>query len=143
VILLDATALVGAFLGEPSADEVEALLRSGEIAIASANLAEVIDILVRVFGNDLNAVEAKLVPLIATTLPVVSLGEAEARRAAEIRIFHYDRRAAPLSLADCLLLGTAWVLGAGVATTDALVARTARSEGLEVVALRDSSGRRT
>jgi predicted nucleic acid-binding protein len=142
VILLDATALVGAFLGEPSADEVEGLLRGGETAITSANLAEVIDVLVRVFGNDLDAVEARLVPLTATTLPVLSLGEAEARRAAEIRIAYYDRRAAPLSLADCLLLGTAWVLDAGVATSDAPVASTARSEGLEVVALRDSAGQR-
>ncbi|MBA3629708.1 MAG: PIN domain-containing protein [Actinobacteria bacterium] len=142
MILLDATALVGTFLGEPSADEVEALLRGGDTAITSANLAEVIDVLVRVFGNDLDAVEARLVPLIATTLPVVGLGEAEARRAAEFRISYYDRRDAPLSLADCLLLGAARVLNAGVATSDAPVASIARSEGLEVVALRDSEGQR-
>jgi PIN domain nuclease of toxin-antitoxin system len=142
VILLDATALVGAFLGEPSADEVEALLRGGEAGITSANLTEVIDVLVRVFRNDLGAVEARLVPLLVTTLPVIGIGEAEARRAAQIRITHYHRRDAPLSLADCLLLGTAWVLGAAVATSDVPVASSARSEGLEVVALRDSAGQR-
>lgn len=142
MILLDATALVGVFLGEPCADEVEALLRGGETGITSANLAEVIDVLVRVFGNDLDAVESRLVPLIATTLPVVGLGEAEARRAAEIRISYYDRRNAPLSLADCLLLGTAWVLDAAVATSDVPVATTAQAEGLEIIALRDSEGQR-
>jgi PIN domain nuclease of toxin-antitoxin system len=142
VILLDASALVGAFLGEPSADEVEAILRGGEAASTSANLTEVIDVLVRIFGNDLEAVEARLVPLLATTLPVMGIGEAEARRAAEIRISYYDRRDTPLSLADCLLLGTAWVLDAAVATADLPVASCARSEGLEVVSLKDSAGRR-
>jgi predicted nucleic acid-binding protein len=142
VILLDATALVGAFVGEPSADEVEAILRGGEAGITSPNLAEVIDVLVRVFGNDLEAVEARLVPLLATTLPVIGIGEAEARRAAEIRISYFDRRDTPLSLADCLLLGAAWVLDAAVATGDLPVASCARSEGMEVVALKDSTGRR-
>lgn len=142
MILLDATALVGAFLGEPCADEVAAILRGGEAGITSANLTEVIDVLVRVFGNDLEAVEARLVPLLATTLPVIGIGEAEARRAAEIRISYYHRRDAPLSLADCLLLGTAWVLDAAVATADIPVASCARSEGLDVVSLKDSAGRR-
>lgn len=142
MILLDSTALVAAFLGEPPADEVEAVLRGGDAAIISANLTEVIDVLVRVFGNDLQGVEAKLVPLLATTLSVIGIGEAEARRAAEVRISHYHRRDAPLALADCLLLGTALVLGATVATSDAPVARSARSEGLEIVALRDSAGKR-
>ncbi len=142
MILLDATVLVGTFLGEPCTDEVEALLRGGETGVTSANLAEVIDVLVRVFGNDLDAVEARLVPLIATTLHVIGLGETEARRAAEIRISYYDPRDAPLSLADCLLLGTASVLDAAVATSDVPVAITARSEGLEIVPLRDSVGQR-
>lgn len=142
MILLDSTALVAAFLGEPSADEVETLLRGGDAGIISANLTEVIDVSVRLFGNDLETVEAKLVPLLVTTLSVVDIGEAEARRAAHIRISHYHRRGALLSLADCLLLGTAFVHGAAVATGDVSVARSARSEGLEVVALRDSAGKR-
>ena len=142
MILLDATALVAAFLGEPSADEVEALLRGGDAGITSANLTEVIDVLVRVFGNDIETVEAKLVPLLVTALAVIGIGETEARRAAEIRISHYHRRDAPLSLGDCLLLGAACVLGAAVATSDVPVARSARSEGLEIVGLRDSAGKR-
>ncbi|HZJ50149.1 MAG TPA: hypothetical protein VFF07_04685 [Actinomycetota bacterium] len=96
MILLDSTAL---------ADEVEALLRGGDAGIVSANLTEVIDVLVRVLGNHLETVEAKLVPLLATTLSVIGIGEAEARRAAEIRISHYHRRDAPLSLGDCPFVG--------------------------------------
>jgi PIN domain nuclease of toxin-antitoxin system len=142
VILLDSTALVAAFLGEPAAQEVESMLREVDTGITSPNLAEVIDVLVRVFGNDLEAVEAKLVPLLATTLSVKIVGEAEARRAAQIRIMHYHRRDNPLSLGDCLLLGTAIVLGPAAATSDISVARSARSEGLEVIALRDPLGKR-
>jgi len=141
MILLDATALIAAFLGEASAGQVEKLLRRGDAGITAANLTEVFDVLVRVFGNDLEAVEARLVPLLVTTLPVIAVGEAEARRAAQIRISHYHRRDAPLSLADCLLLGAALVLGAAVATSDAPLARIGRAEGLEVIALRASSGR--
>jgi predicted nucleic acid-binding protein len=142
MILLDSTALVATFLGEPAAQEVESLLREGDGGITGPNLAEVIDVLVRVFGNDLEAVEARLVPLLATTLSVTAVGEAEGRRAAEIRIRQYHRRDNPLSLADCLLLGTALVLGAAVATSDVPLARSARSEGLEVIALRDSAGKK-
>lgn len=87
---------------------------------------------------DNEAVEARLVPLLVTTLPVIVIGEAEERRAAQIRISYYHRRDTPLSLADCLLLGTALVLGAAAATSDAPLARVGRAEGLEVVALRDS-----
>lgn len=141
MILLDSTALVAVFLGEPAASEVESLLRGGETAITSANLTEVMDVLGRVFGNELEAVEAKLVPLLVTALPVMTVGEAEARKAGEVRIRRYHRRDNPLSLGDCLLLGSALVLGAAVATSDVPLARSARSEGLDVVALKDSVGR--
>ncbi|MGH2554303.1 MAG: PIN domain-containing protein [Actinomycetota bacterium] len=142
MILLDSSALIGLLVVEPAAVEVESILLGGDAAIASANLAESIDVLVRVFGNELGAVEAVVVPLLATSLPVVAIGEAEARKGAEIRISHYHRQTSPLSLADCLLIGAASLLDAAVATTDGPVARAARSEGLEVLALRDPSGGR-
>ena len=139
MILLDATALIAAFLGEPSGEQVEALLRGGDAGIPAADLTEVSDVLVRVFGNDLEAVEARLVPLLVTSLSVMAIGERGApSRSDQIRISHYHRQDAPLSLADCLLLGTGLVLGAAVATSDAPLARAGRAEGLEVVALRDT-----
>jgi len=57
-------------------EQVEGLLRGGDAGITAANLTEVFDVLVRVFGNDLEAVEARLVPLLVTTLPVIPIGEA-------------------------------------------------------------------
>jgi PIN domain nuclease of toxin-antitoxin system len=142
LILLDSAALVALLVGEPAAGEVESILRRGNAAIASVNLAESFDVLVRVFGNELEAVEAVIVPLLATSLPVAAIGEAEARKGAEIRISHYYRQGSPLSLADCLLVGTAVVLDASIATSDGPVARVARVQGLEVIALTDPSGRR-
>jgi PIN domain nuclease of toxin-antitoxin system len=87
LILLDSAALVALLVGEPAAGEVESILRRGSAAIASVNLAEPFDVLVRVFGNE-EAVEAVIVPLLATSLPVVAIGEAEARKGAEIRVSH-------------------------------------------------------
>jgi predicted nucleic acid-binding protein len=142
LILLDATAVVAALVGEPAAREVERLLKEEQVAIVSLNLAESIDILVRVFGNELNEVESRLVPLLATALPVLPVGESEARRGAELRIDHYHRRDAPLSLADCILLGTALVRGAAVATSDGPIARTGDAVGVEVLRLKDSDGLR-
>ena len=141
MILLDSGALIALLVGEPAAEQARSILRSGDASIASANLAEAIDVLVRVFGNELPAVEAVLVPLLATSLPVEAIGQAEARKGAELRIVHYHRRNSPLSLPDCLLLGAAAVLGAAVASTDGHVVRAARSEDLEVLALKGSSGR--
>jgi PIN domain nuclease of toxin-antitoxin system len=135
VILLDASALVAFLAGERGASRVDALLRSGEPAISAVHLAEALDVTVRVRGHDLDAVQGVVVPLVETTLSVVPVGEMEARRGSAVRIAHYDRREAPLSLADGLLIGTASVLGAAIATGDVLLARIARLEGIEVVPL--------
>ncbi|MGH2723375.1 MAG: PIN domain-containing protein [Actinomycetota bacterium] len=135
MILLDATALVAFLSGEPAADEAEEILRAGEAAIVATNLTEALDILVRVRGLDLDAVEAKLVPVLATSLEVLAVGEAEARRAASIRSEHYHRQRAPLSLADCMLIASAAVHGAAVATSDTLVAEVAAEEGVGVVTM--------
>jgi PIN domain nuclease of toxin-antitoxin system len=137
LILLDSSALVAALAGERAKDKVEQILRGGDAAIVSVNLAEVVDVLVRVFGNELEAVEAVLIPLVATSLPVLPIGEAEARRGAEIRIIRYNRRSSPLSLADCLLLGAAGVLEATVATMDEHLVRAGAAEGLNVISLRN------
>lgn len=142
MILLDATALVAFLAGERGAGDVESLLRQGEAAIPSVNLAESLDILVRVRRLDLDAVEAKLVPLLATVLRVVTVGEAEARRAASVRLAHYHRQRAPLSLADCLLIASASLLGAALATSDALLASIADREGVRVLKLAAEARRR-
>jgi PIN domain nuclease of toxin-antitoxin system len=142
VILLDASGLVALLAGERGASQVADLLREEDVAIVASNLTEALDIMVRVRGERVREVEAKLVPLIETALKVRPVGETEARRAATIRVAHYQRRTSPLSLADCLLLGAAAGTDDGIATSDKLVARAARVEGIPIVALRDSTGRR-
>lgn len=142
MILLDAGALVSFFVGEPSAPEVKRILETGHSLVAAPNLAEAIDILVRVLGNDLDDVETRLIPVLVTNLPVLSIGEGEARRGAELRIRHYHRQHSPLSLADCLLLASADLREFDLATSDPHVARVGRTEGLQVMSLCDSSGNR-
>jgi len=143
VILLDASALAAFLGGEKAAGRVESMLRSGDVAIPSVNLAESLDVLERVLGLDGDAVDARLVPLLATTLRVVPIGEAEARRAASVRASHYDRRRAPLSLADSVLIATASLLRASIATSDEPLAVAARREGIDVTSLPSDDKRRT
>jgi len=66
---------------------------------------------------------------------------ATAFKAARLRIEHYRRRERPLSLADCFLLAAASPEDR-VATADPSVSEVARAEGIELLALPDSSGRR-
>lgn len=142
MILLDASALVAFLLDEPAAEEVEALLRGGAAAITSVGLAETLDVMVRVIGRELAEVESALLPLLRTSLGVVSIGEAEARRGATIRIAHYHRDSRPLAMADCLHLGAAVVHRASVATSDEALAQTARAQSIELVPLPNSQGQR-
>lgn len=132
MILLDAAAVVAFLRGERAADKVEAILLSEDAAITSVNLAETFDVLTRVFGFDLDAVEARLVPLLATSLGLVPIGEAEARKGGAIRAAHYHRRLAPVSLADCLLIASAALLAAHIATSDEHLVEVAQREGIEV-----------
>lgn len=132
MILVDATGLVALLAGEPAAAAVEAILRSGEGAVVSVNLAETIDIMVRVRGVEHATLEDRLVPLLATSLPVVAVSEPEARRGAELRAAHYHHEKAPLSLADCLLIGAALTYDAEIATSDEPVRVVAETVGVPI-----------
>ncbi len=62
--------------------------------------------------------------------------------AGDLHARHYDRKTSPLSMADCAALATAIALGEPLATSDPHLAAAARAEGVTVVSLRDSTGRR-
>jgi predicted nucleic acid-binding protein len=142
VNLLDAYALVALIAEEPAADEVEAILREGDVGAVVANLAEAIDTCQRIHGLPIAEVRDVLEPLLGgAVFPVVS-EEREAWRAAELRGQYYNKKTSALSLADCLLLAHAVVAEAQIATSDPPLADAARSEGLKVIALPDSDGRR-
>lgn len=140
---LDAYALVALVVDEPAANEVETLLREGDSVVVTANLAEAIDVAHRVHGRAIEDVRSALEPLfLANVLSALASEEPDAWFAAEIRGRHYDRRKRALSLADCFLLAHALAAHDRIATADPPVAEVARAEGIDVVALPDSTGAR-
>jgi PIN domain nuclease of toxin-antitoxin system len=138
--ILDAMALVALANDEPAADEVAMLLRSGDSAMLTLNLAEAVDRLAR-FGNAFERVRELVAPMVAQSLRLIDLDAALAWRAAELRARHYQRAQMPVSLADCALLAAAGPEDR-IATSDEPVLRMARAEGVARLALPDSTGRR-
>lgn len=138
---LDAQALVAFMVGEPAADEVEAILARGDARIASINLAETIDIALRVHGVPRARLVAEMTALNRSALEVVDCDEARAARAGELRARHYRRRDCPVSTADCVLVAST-APGDAIATSDGPVLEVARAEGVAVIPLPDSQGKR-
>lgn len=142
MILLDAYALVALLGEELSAGEVEKLLRRGDCAASVVNLAEAIDVACRVHNLALGEVRDALGALILAGQMSVSVPDEEsAWRAAGLRVRYYAKKTCELSLADCFLIGAA-TSADQIATADAPVAHAARSEGIAIVPLPDSSGKR-
>ena len=142
--VLDAQAVVALLRGEPAADEVADLLRrpGQPVSISALNVAEVVDVLVRVLGRTYEEVSEKLDWLSAGGLVVIPVDEGIGRTAGRIHAERYHRRDRPLSMADCIALATALVGREPFATSDPPLAATAAVEGCEVVPLPDSQGRR-
>jgi predicted nucleic acid-binding protein len=134
VILLDAYALVAFLVGGPATSQVRGLLREGDAAVATANLAEALDVSHRVHGLAIPQAMDILEPLFEGSLVSVALDFGTARRAAEIRARHYHRSSRPISLADAILIASA-TPGTRIATADPDVLAVAQAEGLESVVL--------
>lgn len=132
--LLDAYALVAFLVGGPATAEVRAILRGGDAAVATTNLAEALDVSDRVYGLKVERAVDVLEPLFEGPLLTVSLDARTARRAAEIRARHYHRAACPISLADAVLVATAGPSD-GIATADPHVLAIAQTEGAEAIRL--------
>jgi uncharacterized protein with PIN domain len=142
VTYLDAYAVVALMTRAPAAGEVEALLRTRNCAVVVANLAESIDVAHRVHGYAFPDARRSLDPLLVDVVEAVQSSQAHAWLAAELRSLHYERRSSALSLADCFLLAHALADGDAIVTADPPVAAAARAEGVDVVGLPDSRGRR-
>lgn len=132
--LLDAYALVAFLVGGPATQQVRALLREGDTAVATANLAEALDVSERVHGLPIARAMEVLEPLLEGPVAVLHLDITVARRAAEIRARRYHRTSRPISLADAVLVASAG-RGDRIATADPDVLAVARAEGLEALTL--------
>ncbi len=132
--LLDAYAIVAFLVGGPAAPSVRILLREGSTGVATANLAEALDVSQRVHGLPIARAMEVLEPLLDGPLVARALDLPLARRAAEIRATHYHRSSRPISLADAILVATTGH-DDRLATADPDVLAVARAEGLETVAL--------
>lgn len=139
---LDASALVALSADEPAAAEVERIMRAGQAAMTASNLSEVVDVLQRVERRPLETIRAALGILLDGALTIVPVDADLGWRAGEVRARRYHRTRSPLSLADCHLLAAAFAAPDTLATSDHALARAARAEGIEVVALPNSRGRR-
>lgn len=138
--ILDAYALIAALVGERARVEVEPLLSHG--VVCAANLAEVLDVCLRVHANAEPVVRERTGWLLSGGLEVAALDAAVALDAGALRAKHYRRRHCEVSQGDCLALALARHRGLALATADPELAAAARSEGVAVVGLPDSNGRR-
>jgi predicted nucleic acid-binding protein len=131
---LDSSALIALLRDEPEAARVDKLLRSERCSMPLTNAAEVIDVCLRAYGFEDEALYNVLLPLFDSLIEIVAPTLALAWRAAEIRRRHYHGRTQPVSLADCLLVASA---GSGdrVATKDEAALAVARAEGVGVLVL--------
>jgi len=139
-LVLDAQPVVTFLAGEPAADEIAELLRR-EPVMSVANAAEVVDVLVRLRGFAAGEAQAVVLSFLDELAAPVPVSLEIALDAGAIRGAAYVRHQLDVSLADCIAIATAGP-GGSVATSDPALATVARAEGVEVIALPDSRGRR-
>ena len=141
--VLDAQPVVALLLGEPGARAVASVLRDPEDrpSISSANVAEIVDVLIRGAGQRGDDVLEKIDWLVAGGLRILPLDDETARLTGHLRATYYDRRARPVSLGDCFALATAIRLDEALVTADPVLVGIARAEGCTVIGVPDSQGR--
>jgi PIN domain nuclease of toxin-antitoxin system len=135
-VVLDTSAVVALFTDEPCAAAVQSTLRSSKARMSTVNLAEVVDVLIRVHGGSPAAVASQVEAFASSVVEPVTPSLETSTSAGEIRARTYDRSTRRVSLADCFCLATA-ESGGTVLTTDGPLAAAARAEGIEVVLLGD------
>jgi PIN domain nuclease of toxin-antitoxin system len=138
--VLDAYAVIAALVGERARVEVEPLLKNG--VICAPNLAEVLDVCVRVHGNEERMARERVDWLRSGGLEIAALESAVALDAGALRAKHYQRRRCEISQGDCFALALAKHRGLALATADPDLAAAARAEDVEVIGLPDSKGKR-
>jgi predicted nucleic acid-binding protein len=144
VAVVDAFPLIEFLVQGPVTPEIARLFADENPAsIATLNLAETYDVLIRVVGREAEQIDERIQEMaLIGALEIVPLSDEVARRAGSLRAEHYDQRARNVSMADCVAAATAEALSDSLATPDSHLTEMAREIGLEVIALPDSSGRK-
>jgi len=106
------------------------------------NLAEVIDVMTRIYDRSLALTLDAFVLLESGGLHIAAVDADIGIAAGKLHARHYDRKTSPLSMADCVALATSLSLAQPLATSDQALAAAARLEGAGVIALPDARGRR-
>lgn len=137
--VLDASALIVLLNDEPGATTVRSALedRSRPSVISAINLAESVDVLVRVYGIEESAVADAIDLLEIGGLDVVAVEAQAAWQAGLLRANAYRKRVAEVSQADCVAIVTAAARADALITTDKPLAEVARAQGLDVTVLPD------
>jgi len=130
-------------LDEPAAGAVEDELRDPTRGswVSAINLAEIVDVMTRVFRQAPDDVRVALQLLEAGGLQVVPVDGDLGLEAGRLHARFYDRRMSPLSMADCVALASAMSLNEPLATSDPALAAAARAVGVAVLPLPDTHGR--
>lgn len=131
-IVLDSAPVIDFLLDGPGADTIAGLLRAEPTRMATINLAEVVDVLVRVYGVDPDVAALQVGELVADVVEPIAPSPADALRAGALRARVFHRQTARISLADCFAVAITRA-GDRLLTSDAALARMARAEGIEVV----------
>ncbi len=135
--VIDASGVLALLRDEPGAEPVAGLVRARRVDFTSVGLAEAIDHLVRTAGA---TPAAAVVGIASLGLPIHALTPAIAVEAGALRAGHYHRRRRPVSMADCVVAATGLVRRTWVASSDRHLLELCIDEGIDVVALPDSSG---
>jgi PIN domain nuclease of toxin-antitoxin system len=139
--VLDAFAIIAFLRDEPARPHVEKLLRSDEVCRTSAvNLAEMIDVLIRRGNVEPSLVQQQLHYLQLGGLRIEPAQTATSYTAGRLRAAHYRRSDQAISLADCFALALAHAAREPLATADTALATITLTEGIELIALPNSTG---
>lgn len=106
------------------------------------NVAEVVDVMTRIFDRPVDGTLNALAMLEAGGLEVVAVDARMGLDAGALHARHNDRKSSPLSMADFIALAVAAALHEPLMTSDPPLAAAARTEGVDVLLLPDSHGTR-
>jgi PIN domain nuclease of toxin-antitoxin system len=140
VIVLDSYAVLALLKDEPAANQVGRLLASEDASLTVLGVAEVLDHLIRLVGADEDEAVLDLAQL--RLRPPSPVDAALAIRSGLLRARHYHRKHRALSLADCVAAETARAIGAPLASADPHLLDVCQDEGIQLIALADTSGQR-